>query len=59
MKKTLAFLSLILTPIVAMGDMVGYSGDLRRDVTEEEKTQFADNTVVRFPNPGGTGTFVS
>ena len=59
MKPFVCFLLLTLTPIVAVGDMVGYSGDTRRYVTEEEKTQFPYNTVVKFLGPKGTGTFVS
>lgn len=56
------FLSFILCmPVVARGDMVGYGGDLRRYVTEEEKSQFPYNTVVKIKDGGstGTGTFVS
>lgn len=61
MKRLLAFLLLMIIPTFCFGDMVGYGGDKRRYVTEEEKSQFPYNTVVRFDNKGnpGTGTFVS
>lgn len=62
MKKIIfAFLSLLFLPTFVWADMVGYSGDTRRYVTDEEKTQFPYNSVVRVigKNGYGTGTFVS
>lgn len=56
----------IFVPTVCFADMVGYSGDTRRYVTDAEKTQFPYNTVVRLetwkkgrPYSSGTGTFIS
>ena len=61
MKLLMAFLSLIFIPTLCFGDMVGFSGDTRRYVTDEEKSQFPYNSVVRLVNNDGvgTGTFVS
>ena len=61
MKRLFVILTLIYIPTVGWGDFVGYGGDLRRYVTDEEKTQFPYNTVVRIYGNGftGTGTFVS
>ncbi|MBR3510658.1 MAG: trypsin-like peptidase domain-containing protein [Alphaproteobacteria bacterium] len=61
MKRLIAFLLLLIMPTFVDADMVGYSGDKRRYVTEEEKLQFPYNTVVRIVDNGnpGTGTFVS
>lgn len=44
-------------PYYCLADFVGYGGDTRRYVTEEEKSQFPYNTVVSLAE--GTGTFVS
>ena len=61
MKQAFIFLLLMCSPMVCWGDMVGFGGDTRRYVTEQEKYQFPYNTVVRFDADGntGTGTFVS
>lgn len=61
MKRLIAFLLLVFMPTFCLGDMVGYGGDKRRYVTDEEKSQFPYNTVVRIngDNNPGTGTFVS
>ena len=52
-----------MIPNFCLADMVGFSGDKRRYVTDEEKSQFPYNTVVRIEKNGGashgTGTFVS
>ena len=47
--------------MLCMADMVGYSGDIRRYVTQAEKAQFPYNSVVKIIDNGstGTGTFVS
>ena len=61
----LPFLLSIFAPTICFADMVGYSGDMRRYVTDAEKKQFPYNTVVRFEywdDDGGitgTGTFIS
>ena len=44
----LPFLLSIFAPTVCFADAVGYSGDIRRYVTNEEKKQFPYNTVVRL-----------
>ena len=61
MKRLFVILTLMFIPYFGYCDMVGWSGDTRRYVTEEEKTQFPYNTVVRIYGNGisGTGTFVS
>ena len=61
MKRLIIFLLLMFVPTFVFGDMVGYSGDKRRYVTEKEKSQFPYNTVVRINDDenSGTGTFVS
>lgn len=61
MNRFFIFLMLMIIPSMVFADMVGYSGDKRRYVTEDEKSQFPYNTVVRFDDKGnpGTGTFVS
>lgn len=57
MKRIFAFLLFLIMPTFVDADMVGYSGDKRRYVTDEEKSQFPYNTVVSIAE--GTGTFVS
>ena len=57
----LSFLLSVFVPTICFADMVGYSGDTRRYVTDAEKTLFPYNTVVRLeywnnPDDGGTGT---
>lgn len=62
MRRFCAFLSILLClPMLCMADMVGYSGDIRRYVTQAEKAQFPYNSVVKIIDNGstGTGTFVS
>ena len=61
MKRLFVLFYVIFIPFLCYGDMVGWSGDTRRYVTEEEKTRFPYNTVVRIYGNGivGTGTFVS
>ena len=60
MKRFIALLFVLIVPCFCLADMVGYSGDTRRYVTEAEKKQFPYNTVVRFmAGNGGTGTFIS
>ena len=61
MKRIFAFLLLLFLPTLVWADMVGYSGDTRRYVTDEEKYQYPYNTVVRVAGKDGygTGTFVS
>ncbi len=59
-KKYISFF-IMFFPCFCLGDMVGYGGDSRRYVTQEEKSLFPYNTVVRIEDNGspGTGTFVS
>lgn len=61
MKCVFVFLLMVLVPTFVWADMIGYSGDTRRYVTDAEKTQFPYNSVVRIMNKDdtGTGTFVS
>ena len=61
MKHLIAFLSILFIPTFVWGDMVGYSGDTRRYVTNAEKAQSPYNSVVRIVNGNnvGTGTFIS
>lgn len=61
LRHLLTFLFVLAVPVFGYADMVGYNGDLRRYVTDSEKSQFPFNTVVRFDDgvSTGTGTFVS